>query len=137
MQVVSHQPAKAEPFLPGALVFAGRLYGPGFSFTVGAHMLRDDQSRCVGRSDLSPDSVTCPKREQCARYVDLRDRGADFAWTHISVYTHVCGDPELSAFIAVEGEDSHAAQCAVKPCGGESHGQQGWTESHHPFGGAA
>lgn len=74
-------------------------------------MLRDDQSRCVGRSDLSPDSVTCPKRDECARYVDLRDRGSDFAWTHISVYTHVCSDPELSSYIPV-----HGSQCVGKSC---------------------
>jgi hypothetical protein len=84
-------------------------------------MLRDDQPRCVGRSDLSPDSVTCPKREQCARYVDLRNRGGDYRWPqHISVHVHVCDDPELSAFIAAESEDSHAAQCAGKPCTAES-----------------
>ena len=66
-------------------------------------MLRDDQSRCVGRSDLSPDSITCPKRDTCARYTDLRDRGSDFSWPkHISVYTHVCDDAALSAFVAVD-----------------------------------
>ena len=66
-------------------------------------MLRDDQSRCVGRSDLSPDSITCPKRDTCARYTDLRDRGSDFSWPkHISVYTHVCDDAALSAFVALD-----------------------------------
>lgn len=70
-------------------------------------MLRDDQSRCVGRSDLSPDSITCPKRETCARYTDLRDRGSDYAWPkHISVYTHVCSDPELSQFVAAESVEA-------------------------------
>lgn len=121
MPVVSHQHSKPS-ISRGALVFAGRQFGPGFSLTVGAHMLRDDQSRCVGRSDLSPDSVTCPKREQCARYVDLRDRGGDYRWPqHISVCVHVCDDPELSAFIAAdEVLLSHAQQCAAQGGSAES-----------------
>ena len=65
--------------------------------------LSETQSRCVGRTDLSPEGPVCPKRETCQRYTDLRDRGGDYAWPkHISVFTHVCSDPELSQFIAVE-----------------------------------
>lgn len=33
--------------------------------------LHNDISRCVGRSDLTPDSVTCPDRERCARYLTM------------------------------------------------------------------
>lgn len=36
-----------------------------------------DISRCVGRSDLTPESVVCPDRESCARYLTIAiDRAA-------------------------------------------------------------
>lgn len=39
--------------------------------------LARDVSRCVGRSDLSPDSVICPDRERCARHKAIKaDREA-------------------------------------------------------------
>ena len=82
--------------------------------------LSETQSRCVGRTDLSPEGPVCPKRETCQRYTDLRDRGGDYAWPkHISVFTHVCSDPELSQFIAVEVV-GHERNSAAAPDMGES-----------------
>ena len=82
--------------------------------------LSETQSRCVGRTDLSPEGPVCPKRETCQRYTDLRDRGGDYAWPkHISVFTHVCSDPELSQFIAVEVV-GHERNSAPAPDMGES-----------------
>lgn len=31
-------------------------------------MLKNDISRCAGRSDLSPEATICPQRESCLRY---------------------------------------------------------------------
>ena len=63
-------------------------------------MLRDDQSRCIGRSSLHPDAPVCPKREQCERYADVLRKDSDHRWPqHISVTMHLCSDPELSMFI--------------------------------------
>lgn len=33
--------------------------------------LHRDISRCVGRSDLTPESAACPDRGQCARYLAI------------------------------------------------------------------
>ena len=84
--------------------------------------LSETQSRCVGRTDLSPEGPVCPKRETCQRYTDLRDRGGDYAWPkHISVFTHVCSDPELSQFVPVEVV-GHERNSAAAPDMGESLG---------------
>jgi len=81
-------------------------------------ILSPTDSRCVGRSDLSPDSVTCPRRDECARYVDLRDIPADKRWPAGVVFTQVCTDEARSEFVAV-----HGSQCEPGACGGQSCGR--------------
>lgn len=80
--------------------------------------LSPTDSRCVGRSDLSPDSVTCPRRDGCARYVELRDSPADKRWPAGVVFTQVCADASRAEFVAV-----HGPQCEPGACGGQSCGR--------------
>lgn len=52
--------------------------------------IADDVSRCLGRSDLKPESVVCPDRESCARYLTIAiDRAAhpDTGYPHSIVTT--------------------------------------------------
>ena len=93
MPVVSHQQAKAEPSLPGALVFAGRQYGPGFSLTTGAHML----------PHYTPGAA---RRRQQIRNEGVLLRAAESLADKVRPF-------------ADEVLLSHAARCAGKHCGGE------------------
>lgn len=53
--------------------------------------LHRDISRCVGRSDLTPESVACPDRERCARYraieTDRQAIGPDASYPFSMVMT--------------------------------------------------
>ena len=93
--------------------------------------LSPTDARCVGRSDLSPDSVTCPKRDECARYVELRDSPADKRWPAGVVFTQVCTDAALSEFVGVV----HGSQCEPGACAGQSCGRGMGETTGHTVGG--
>lgn len=77
----------------GALVFAGRQYGPGFSLTTGAHML----------PHYTPGAA---RRRQQIRNEAVLLRAAESLAEKVRPY-------------AADALLSHAAQCAGKLCGGE------------------
>lgn len=57
--------------------------------------LPDDVSRCVGRFGLGPDDPICPRRNHCARYLEMvgdRERFPGGYPSHISVATGLCRD---------------------------------------------
>jgi hypothetical protein len=51
-----------------------------------------DIARCIGRTDLSPESETCPHREGCERYRDFISPARADSWDRTPVSMWLCGD---------------------------------------------
>ena len=96
--------------------------------------LSNSQTRCLGRSDLSPMAPACPKRHDCARCADIAGRDS-YAPNPVlpDVQMHLCSDPELSQFVPVEvvGHERNfvAVPDMAEPC------KRRCESSQHPKGG--